>query len=160
MNVLGINRRLWILVFGVMLSYLLMAMPLPEILRMLRPNLVLLAMLYWLWRLPEQVGPGGAFLLGFLYDGFSGAPLGLHAFSFASIAALLLLFHRRWQMFSLLQQAFLVIFLLWLDQLIQASGQLAYRQLEHHLWVLASSILGGVCWVLLNHSSYTRHWST
>lgn len=139
------------------LAYALMVMPVPEILRLLRPNLVILAMIYWLLRLPESMGVGGAFLLGLIYDGIIGSPLGLHALSFSLIAAVLLLLYSRWRMFTVVQQALGVVGLLVLDQLMVAWGYGMIRRTELQGWVWVSALLGGACWLGLNRIALSRH---
>lgn len=139
------------------LAYALMVMPLPEILRLLRPNLVMLAMVYWLLRLPESVGVGGAFCLGMVYDGIIGSPLGLHALSFSLIAAALLLLYSRWRMFTLVQQSLWIVVLLVLDQLVVAWGYGMMRRTELHGWIWVSALLGGACWLGLHRIAFSRH---
>lgn len=139
------------------LAYALMVMPLPEVLRLLRPNLVILAMIYWLLRLPESVGVGGAFFLGIVYDGIIGSPLGLHALSFSLIATALLLLYSRWRMFTQMQQALWIVVVLVLDQLIVAWGYGVIRRTELHGWIWVSALLGGVCWLGLHRVALSRH---
>jgi len=138
------------------LAYALMVMPLPEILRLVRPNLVILAMVYWLLRLPESVGVGGAFFLGLVYDGIIGSPLGLHALSFSLIAAALLLLYSRWRMFTSMQQALWIVVLLVFDQLLVAWGYGIFRRTELQGWVWVSALLGGACWLGFNHVALSR----
>jgi len=139
------------------LSYAVMVMPVPEILRLLRPNLVMLVMLYWLLRFPKSVGVGGAFFLGFVYDGVIGSPLGLHSLSFSLIASALLLLYSRWRMFTLLQQTLWVVIFLLIDQLVVAWGYGMIRRTELHGWVWVSALLGGLCWLGFNRVALSRH---
>lgn len=138
------------------LAYALMVLPLPEMLRLLRPNLVMLAMIYWLLRLPESIGVGGAFFLGLIYDGVIGSPLGLHALSFSLAAAALLLLYSRWRMFTLVQQAIWIVVLLVLDQLMAAWGYGMIRRTELNGWVWVSALLGGLCWLGINRVALVR----
>jgi len=139
------------------LAYALMVIPLPEILRLLRPNLVILAMIYWLLRLPESIGVGGAFFLGIIYDGIIGSPLGLHALSLSLIAAALLLLYSRWRMFTLVQQSLWIAAVLVVDQLIVVWGYGIIRRTELQGWIWASALLGGLCWLGLHRVALSRH---
>jgi rod shape-determining protein MreD len=139
------------------LAFTLMVMPLPELLRLIRPNLVILVMVYWLLRLPESIGIGGAFFLGFIYDGIIGSPLGLHALSFSLISAVLLLAYSRWRMFTSLQQALWLVLLLVLHQLLVNLGYSVIRRTELQGWMWVSALLGGLCWLGLNRMALSRH---
>lgn len=145
-----------VLCISLMAAFILTVTPLPEWLRLLRPNLVLLATMYWLVRLPEGVGVGGACVMGLIYDGVIGSPLGLHAFSFSLIATILLLLYARWRMFIPLQQAVGVFALLMLDQMVGAWAQGTLYRTELHGWVWVSSLLGAALWPFLNHAVWSQ----
>lgn len=133
------------------LAYVLMMIPLPEVLRLLRPNLVVLAMIYWLARLPESVGVSGAFFIGLVYDGVIGSPLGLHALSFSLIGAALLLLYARWRMFTVIQQAIWIAGVLLLEQLVVAWAYDTVRHTELHGWIWVSALMGGLCWFVFHY---------
>ena len=57
------------------------ALPWPGWSNALRPDLVLIALLYWRIYRPDRCGPSHAFIAGLMLDLLSGAPIGLNAFT-------------------------------------------------------------------------------
>ena len=59
---------------------LLMILPLPDSLRFLRPEWVLITLIYWAMAVPRLVGVGFAWVVGLLMDVMMGGAIGLLAF--------------------------------------------------------------------------------
>lgn len=78
----------------------------------LRPDFLLVALLYWVLRAPHLCNVGVAWLAGFLVDLASGSLLGQHALVFAMTAFLALLYQRRLVLFNRWQLAAYVFVLL------------------------------------------------
>lgn len=144
------------------LAFLAMAFPLVEWLRVLRPNIVALFLIYWLMRIPENIGVGFAWFVGLLFDGVSGGLLGQHALSFSFIAYLVLLLHQRVRMFGVAQQAVLVSLFLLFDQFIGNWVVAVFRGDGFTFMPILSAITGAMCWppmsAWLNHYQ-RRHFS-
>jgi len=138
---------------SITLAFVLAVVPVPEWLRLLRPNILLLAMIYWLNRFPEGIGVGGAFILGLIYDAVIGSPLGLHALSFSLVSAVLLLLYSRWQMWIAPQQMACVFALLMLDQFVSVWMQDIVRRTELSWWVWVGALSGALCWPLFHRSA-------
>ena len=89
------------------------------------PDLVALVLVFWCIHQPRRVGIGIAWTLGLLLDVGNGALLGQHAFSYAVLAFLALVVHRRIHWFPLWQQALHLLLLLLLTQLLTLTIRLA-----------------------------------
>ena len=89
----------------------LTVVPLPDWLAPLRPEWVVLVLIYWCMALPERIGVGIAWLTGLLLDVLRSGLLGQHALSLAVVAYITLQLYQRLRIFPLWQQAFSVFIL-------------------------------------------------
>jgi rod shape-determining protein MreD len=135
-----------IIVFTFIVALLLTIMPLPEWARYLRPDWVGLVLIYWCMALPERVGVGSGWFAGLLVDLLTGTVLGQHALALTLIAFLTIKFHQRVRLFPILQQAFTVLVLLVLHQLIVLwiSRFIGRPAAPWHFW--APSFIGMLIW--------------
>jgi rod shape-determining protein MreD len=92
--------------------------PLPAWLDAARPDLALLATIYWILTSPRVAGLGYAWLAGLVLDALRGLVLGQHAFAFLIVAFLTHKLQLRIRMFPLLHQAGAVALLLGLYHFI------------------------------------------
>ncbi|RPI12748.1 MAG: rod shape-determining protein MreD [Lysobacterales bacterium] len=86
--------------------------PLPAWLDVVRPDLALLAILYWILTSPRIAGLGYAWLAGLFLDVLRGMTLGQHALGFLVVAFLAHRLQLRMRMFPILHQAASVMLLL------------------------------------------------
>jgi rod shape-determining protein MreD len=86
--------------------------PLPEWLGPARPDLALLAVIYWILTSPRIAGLGYAWLAGLFLDVLQGMTLGQHALGFLLVAFLTHRLQLRMRMFPILHQAGTVMLLL------------------------------------------------
>ena len=100
---------------------ILMLIPLPDSMRILRPEWVLLTVMYWSMALPRSVGIGYAWVVGLLMDVLFGGALGVLAFSYALVVYLILHFHLQLRQFPLWQQALSLMSLILLVHIVTAS---------------------------------------
>ncbi len=89
------------------------------------PDLTATVLAFWCIHQPRRVGIGIAWMLGLLLDVGNGALLGQHAFSYAVLAFLALVVHRRIHWFPLWQQALHLLLLLLSTQLLTLAIRLA-----------------------------------
>lgn len=115
---LGKHHGGGVIVFTFIVALVLTIIPLPDTARYLRPDWVGLVLIYWCLAVPDRVGVGTAWLMGLLVDLLTGTLLGQHALSLAVVAYLTLRFHQRVRLFPVWQQAFIVLVLLVLHQLL------------------------------------------
>jgi rod shape-determining protein MreD len=97
---------------------LLSVLPLPSVLQWIRPDFLLLVVIWFALMAPRAGGLLFAFAAGLMLDAFRGVVLGQHALAFVIVAYLVHRFHLRVRMFSLLQQSLFVLSLLWLYQFV------------------------------------------
>jgi len=90
----------------------LAVVPLPEWLSPARPDLALLAVIYWILTSPRVAGLGYAWLAGLFLDVLQGMTLGQHALGFLLVAFLTHRLQLRMRMFPILHQAGTVMLLL------------------------------------------------
>ena len=141
---------LGLLLSSLVLAFVLMALSVPEWLRIIRPNIVAVLLIFWLIRLPDALGIGFAWILGFIFDGVSGGYLGQHALSFSCIAYIVLALHKRIHMLVAVQQIVLVFFLLTLDQLIASWVVNVLHGQNYNFYFLVNALLGALCWPLMS----------
>ena len=91
-----------------LIAFVLATIPLSNTLELLRPEWVLLVLLYWVIALPERYGLVFAWIVGLLVDFVEGGLLGQHAITFALSAFFALSLHQQFRMFSRVQQTLLV----------------------------------------------------
>ena len=96
----------------------LSAVPLPHLLDVLRPDFLLLVVVWFALMLPRTGGLLFAWCAGLALDAFRGVVLGQNALAFVVVAYLVHRFHLRVRMFPLLHQSLVVLSLLWLYQFI------------------------------------------
>jgi len=92
--------------------------PLPNWLEHARPEWMVLVLMYWALAMPEQVGVTVAFIVGLLLDVTQGAILGQHAVGLVIIIFIINAQYQRIRVFSLAQQALVVLFLLLIKQVL------------------------------------------
>ncbi len=131
-------------------ALVLMTLSMPEFIRFIRPNIVALLLIFWLIRIPEHLGIGFAWTVGFIYDGITGSFLGQHALSFSFIAYVVLLLHQRIRMFAVPQQALLVLFLLMFDQMIDSWIAMVVRGNDYHFYFSINALFGALCWPVMS----------
>lgn len=99
-------------------SFILNLLPWSGVGLLLRPDFVLLVLLYWLIRTPHLCNIGLAWMMGMLMDLAAGSLFGQHALAYILTAFLAVTFQRRVTLFDRLQQAGFVFALLLVYQLM------------------------------------------
>jgi rod shape-determining protein MreD len=97
---------------------LLSIVPLPRFLELLRPDCLLLVVIWFALMAPRSGGLFFAWCAGLALDAFQGVVLGQHALAFVLIAYLVHRFHLRMRMFPLSRQVLGVSMLLLLYQFV------------------------------------------
>lgn len=110
--------RGWIIICSFLVGLLLTVMPLPDWLVAARPEWLAMFVIYWTLALPTLVGITTAWCLGLLLDVLRDGLLGQHALTFVMISFLCIRFHQRIRLYPLQQQAFIVLILILLEQLV------------------------------------------
>lgn len=99
-------------------AFILSMLPLPQLLQSIRPEFILIVLIYWCIALPNRIGVGIGWLTGLFYDVSSDAILGQHALTFAIIAYLAIQLHQRVRVFPVWQQALTIFIFMMLQSTI------------------------------------------
>ncbi|QXP85246.1 rod shape-determining protein MreD [Methylococcus sp. ANG] len=92
--------------------------PLPQEWAPWNPDWILLLLVYWAVAAPDRVGVGTAWLTGLLADALTGRLLGQQALAYSLVIYVGVRFHRRFQLYSMVQQVLAVVLLLGLGLLL------------------------------------------
>ncbi len=108
---IGQHRGGGIIVLSFIAALALHMLALPDWAEPLRPDWLVLVLVYWCIAIPERVGVVIGWLAGLLLDVASGALLGQNALILAIVAYLALRLHQRIRVFPLWQQSVSVMLL-------------------------------------------------
>ncbi|PIQ44240.1 MAG: rod shape-determining protein MreD [Gammaproteobacteria bacterium CG11_big_fil_rev_8_21_14_0_20_46_22] len=126
----------WLTLF---VAFMLSLVPLPAWVNWLRPDFVLLVLLFWSISLPYSVSVGYAFIAGLLLDLCYGTALGEHALAMIIPVYFACKFHKQFNMFPGLQQLFVILAFSLLYKIIvfTAQGILASAPASVLYWLAA-----------------------
>ena len=116
-----------------------------------RPDFVVLVLLYWCIDQPRKIGFGIAWMLGLVMDVSYGSLLGQHALAYTLVAYAGIVLHRRVQRFSITPQALHVVPLLLLNDVIVLLVRLATGSDFPGYWYFFGSVVGGLLWPALSY---------
>lgn len=100
-----------IILLSFIVAFILSMVPLPQFLQTVRPEFIVIVLIYWCIALPNRVGVGIGWAAGLLFDVATDALLGQHALTFALIAYLAIKLHQRIRIFPVWQQALTILVL-------------------------------------------------
>jgi len=139
------TRVSWLAVF---LSFLFAAvlefLVLPDSVLFIRPEWLVLTMVYWLLRHPEKIGIMTGCVVGLLMDIMSGSYLGIHILSLSLVSYLVLTMHRRFKMFPILQQSFVIFFIVGIQLMVVYTLRSSLGGVDSglsYLWIALSSAI-------------------
>ena len=138
----------WVSIVSAMV---LMLMPLPELLRPLRPFWLALVMIYWALEEPGRVGLGRSFAFGIACDVLTGNLLGESALRLTVLSFIVLRFRSRMRFFPMMQQSLAVLALLTNDRVLMLMVR-AFTEPVIPEWSLALAPLTGMAlwpWLFL-----------
>lgn len=101
-----ISQASWLsIVVSFSLALVLELIRLPVMLAELRPEWLVVTMIYWTLRAPFTMGMTAAFLVGLVLDVMGGGYLGINSLALCLVCYLAIGMHKRFKMFPMLQQA-------------------------------------------------------
>jgi rod shape-determining protein MreD len=131
-------------------AMVLAILPLPDSvpieLGYLRPQWVVLVLIYWVIALPDRGGILAAWSIGLIVDVLLGSLLGQHGVAFILVAYIASSLYQRLRMFSLWQQSMIVFAIVGLNQLINFWIESIVGIGEWNLWYLLSSVVSALLW--------------
>lgn len=143
------THGLWFILLTLIIGLAVSIYPLPIWARWVRPDLVLLMLIFWTLYLPQYIGVGWAFCIGIMLDILQGAPLGQNAFALVVVSYFIQLSYQRLRMYSDLKQAgvvfvlvsFHVIFAQWVQNLQGISG--------NEMMLFLPAVVSALMWPLI-----------
>jgi len=126
------------------------AVPLPHVLDLLRPDFLLLVVVWFAIMVPRAGGLAFAWGAGLALDAFRGQILGENALAFVAVAYLAHRFHLRLRMYPLTHQSLVVLSMLFIYQflLFWIDGVAGHPLTDWARWLPA--ITGALIWPLLD----------
>lgn len=106
------------IVLTFVIGFMLTMMPLPDWGDALRPQWVVLVLIYWCIALPDRLGVVIGWFVGLLLDVAQGALLGQNALALAFVSFLAVKLHLRIRVFPLWQQAMSIFLLVAFSQML------------------------------------------
>lgn len=97
---------------------MLAIMPLPPWAVEFRPDWVTLVLIYWAMAMPSRIGVTVAWFAGLLLDVSYGTLMGQHALGLVLVIYVIHMQHQRLRVASLLQQAIVILILIFIKQLL------------------------------------------
>ena len=141
---------LWVIALTFVVAMVLAILPLPDSvpieLGYLRPQWVVLVLIYWVIALPDRVGILVAWSIGLIVDVLLGSLLGQHGVAFILVAYIASSLYQRLRMFSLWQQSMIVFAIVGLNQLINIWIESIVGIGDWNLWYLLSSVVSALLW--------------
>ncbi|MCX4188381.1 rod shape-determining protein MreD [Methylophaga sp. OBS4] len=139
------SRNGGVIVVTIIISMLLMMLPMPESLHYLRPEWVVMTLIYWAMALPHRVSIGVGWLTGLLMDVMMGGALGVMAFSYAFAVYLIARFHLQLRQYPLWQQALTILSVVFLVHFVSVVTSTA----KAHWFVWMPVVTSTVLWPLM-----------
>lgn len=130
-------------------AYMLYLLPWGGFGLLLRPDFVLLVLLYWMLRAPHLCNVGTAWMMGLLIDVASGSFFGQYALAYSITAFFAVYYQRRLVLFSAMQQAGYVLLLLLVSQIVLLVIKLMAGNALPGWSYFLSSLTGVLLWQLL-----------
>lgn len=151
----NLNRRL--VYFSLVAALILQLLPFSGTLLQIKPDFLLLALLFWLLRAPSICNIGMAWSAGILMDLVTGDLFGQNALAYAITAFLAVMYQRRLILFTTLQQSVYVFLLLFVNQVILLLLK-SFSGSEYFGWTyFVPSFTGIMLWYAVLHSRISLH---
>ncbi len=122
---------------------------LPDMLSPFRPEWLVLTQIYWLLRRPDRVGIASAFVIGIVMDVLTGSYFGVHSLALCIVSYLVLGIHKRFRMFPMAKQAFVIFVLSGIQLLIVYAMRAALSVADNGFDYLWQAIISALVWPIL-----------
>ncbi len=151
----NLNRRR--VYFSLVAALILQLLAFSGTLLQIKPDFLLLALLFWLLRAPSICNIGMAWSAGILMDLVTGDLFGQNALAYAITAFLAVMYQRRLILFTTLQQSVYVFLLLFVNQVILLLLK-SFSGSEYFGWTyFVPSFTGIMLWYAVLHSRISLH---
>ncbi|MFB9885771.1 rod shape-determining protein MreD [Balneatrix alpica] len=136
----------WLILASFLLALTLSTIPMPELLQWWRPEWVAMSLIYWVMAVPERVGVKTAWFCGLVLDLLEYSPLGANALGLTVVAYLTSLLHQRMRIFPVWQQAFVVLMLIGVHQMVRHWLQQWLGGSAESLIFMVPSLISALLW--------------
>lgn len=153
-------------IYGTLFFALLISiLPIPNWAMGLRPEFIPLFLIFWSTALPDRVGLGTAWIVGFILDLFrDGAIGGQYAFACVLVVFIAIKIHQRFRIYPIWQQSVIVGFMIGLFQLslfiIKGMGG-TLHDFGWRFWstIITSGIIWPIIFIFLSgfHNKFRSH---
>ena len=144
------SSGMWVIALTFITAMLFSVVSLPEFvpweLGYLRPEWVVLVLIYWVVALPQRIGLVIAWVIGLLVDVLSGSLLGQHGLVFIIIVYITASLYQRLRMFAVWQQSLIVFGIVSLSQLVDFWIENIVGLARWELWYLFPAIMSAFMW--------------
>ncbi|MGB0893326.1 MAG: rod shape-determining protein MreD [Parashewanella sp.] len=132
--------------FTFIVSLILQVMPLPEVVKVWRPDWLLLTMICWAIYLPHRYGVITAFALGVVLDILLGATIGVRALAFSITIYLVMLYQQRLINFPRWKQSLIVFVMMIVYHSIVYWVELILGETEFSIALFYPALSGIMFW--------------
>ncbi|MEQ8516906.1 MAG: rod shape-determining protein MreD [Chromatocurvus sp.] len=139
----------WVILSSFLIAYVLAVLPVSGIAAWLRPEWLVLVLIYWAIALPHRVGLATALVTGLGMDVLEGAAIGQNMLALALVVVLSRLLYQRLRVFSVAQQALTVFVLVGVHQLVCQWIQTVEGAGARSLWFMLPAVSSGLLWPLV-----------
>ncbi|WP_034578165.1 rod shape-determining protein MreD [Carnimonas nigrificans] len=141
------NRAVYPMVWLTLIAALvLQLMPMPDSLLLLRPPWIAMTLIFWCLAQPLRVGVFHGFIIGLPLDLLNGTPLGQNALLLSGVCFLTLLLYSRIRLYSLWQQAPVVVVITGLVLLCEQWLRVLFGVSELHIQFIYGALISGLLW--------------
>ncbi|WGE51343.1 rod shape-determining protein MreD [Actinobacillus equuli subsp. haemolyticus] len=138
--------QILVLISIFMIAFVLEIMPWPIGFQGLRPNWVILVLIYWALALPNKVSVGTAFVAGIVWDLVLGSILGIHALVLSIAIYFVAKYHLILRNLSLWLQAILVMLYVVAIRFLIYFVELVLHSAEFNSQEVLGAIISGILW--------------
>lgn len=121
----------------------------PDMLGYLRPDWILLVLIYWTLTLPQKVGFFWAWMIGMMVDVLYGGLMGQHSISFVLVGYIVLSQYQRLRMVSAMQQSLAIFVLVLINQLTNLWIESMTSDVDFSLLYFMPSVASGLMWPVI-----------
>lgn len=140
----------WIIVLTFFVAFILSILSLPDFfpnfLGYLRPDWILMILIYWVITLPQQIGLMIAWVCGFIVDVMLGGLLGQHSLSFMLVTYIVVNQYQRVRMFTIWQQSLVIFFLILINQLLNLWIDATVKNSQFSAWYFMPTLATSLLW--------------
>lgn len=139
-------KTIVVILLSLLVAMVLMIIPLPASVVWLRPQWVLMVLIFWTFTLPDRVGLLVAFVVGLLVDLLMASKLGEHALVYTIVCYFVVSYATRIQLYLLIQKTLVVFLLVIIAQLIEywLQGLFGLHLSDWRYWL--SSVSSAILW--------------